>query len=185
MDMVRATGPGGISASSLPTNGSTASVGAELVDGRLHEPSTKAATAHGVMYALVALGIAPLDTAVAGLLGRWPTLHVVTATFYFLFVVGAMVPGILVSNQQVATQKFAAGHQVLGLLTVIVMFGLFAWGSVTGFLKKRAAKNKRREQPGAAAAAAVDPSPRAKLLSTVHTWTGRLIWLLFLINNGL
>lgn len=63
----------------------------------------------------MALGIAPFDSLVAGALGRststvrkrWAAwAHGFTAVAYVAFVVGAMVPGILVSREHVAVCLF-------------------------------------------------------------------------------
>lgn len=99
MDLLKATGPGGIGAG---LSGS-ASSSTTLTGNMLHRDENKAATAHGVLYAIVALAVAPFDTLVAAFLGsRWPWLHGATASFYFAFVTGAMVPGIIISRQHVA-----------------------------------------------------------------------------------
>jgi hypothetical protein len=61
----------------------------------------------------VALAVAPFDSLVAGALGtRWAWVHGITATVYFAFVLGAMVPGVIVSGEHVAvcfTLFFAVG----------------------------------------------------------------------------
>lgn len=50
----------------------------------------------------MALAVAPFDSLVAGAMGaRWAWVHGVTATLYFVFVIGAMVPGVLVSGEHV------------------------------------------------------------------------------------
>jgi MFS family permease len=99
MDLIRATGPGGIG-TGISGN---ASSGATVAPDWLRQDSSKAATAHGILYAIVALAVAPFDSLVAGALGsRWAWMHGVTASGYFAFVVGAMVPGVLVSREHVA-----------------------------------------------------------------------------------
>jgi hypothetical protein len=75
--------------------------------GGLHKDENKAATAHGILYAIVTLAVAPFDSLVAGALGtRWAWMHGVTATLYFAFVIGALVPGMLVSREHVAVCSF-------------------------------------------------------------------------------
>ncbi|KAK3353234.1 hypothetical protein B0T25DRAFT_206131 [Lasiosphaeria hispida] len=167
MDMVRATGAGGIG---TPSN---ATVGAALVGDGIYHVNNKAATAHGVVFVIAALIIAPFDSLVAGALSRWPTLHAFSATFYLLFVIGALVPGIIVSREHVATQNFGTPHQVLGLLTVAAMGVMFFWGIVLAVIRKGA---KNRGQ---------DPPEKSRVLSLVHRWVGRLVWLLFIINGGI
>jgi len=106
MDLTRATGPGGI-----PLTGTAAannvSVGAALTPAGLVRDDNKAATAHGILYAIITLAVAPFDSLVAGALGsRWAWLHGVTASVYFAFVIGAMVPGVIISGQHVAVCLF-------------------------------------------------------------------------------
>jgi hypothetical protein len=67
--------------------------------------SNQAATAHGVLYIIATLAVAPVDTLIAGACRRWSWLHGFTGTMYFLFVVGAMVPGIMISREHVVVSK--------------------------------------------------------------------------------
>ncbi|KAK4202408.1 hypothetical protein QBC40DRAFT_276694 [Triangularia verruculosa] len=163
IDIAKSTGPGGVG---TPTN-VTQHVSFPDDDSSLKKSSNKAATAHGILFAIVALAIAPFDTLVAAFLGRrWPKLHVVTGSTYFLFVLGAMIPGIVISREHILTAKMGTGHQVLGLLTVAVMFVMVVWGFVV-----------RRTQ-GAG-------GPAGGWMKQVHAWGGRGIWVALLINNGL
>ncbi|KAK3361116.1 hypothetical protein B0T24DRAFT_114491 [Lasiosphaeria ovina] len=170
VDMVKARGSLGGAAFGTLRN---ASDGANLVGSGLRRDTDKVATAHGAMFAAVALAVAPFDTLVTVALRRWPTLPMLSSLGYFALVIGAMVPGILISKEHILSQKFNTPHQVLGLLTIVLMFGVVAWGLALGFAKRAA---KRRGE---------DLSPRNQTLSTAHTWLGRLVWLFFLINNGL
>ncbi|KAK3389724.1 hypothetical protein B0H63DRAFT_464225 [Podospora didyma] len=169
VDMIKATGAaaGGLG---VPTNITS---GAVLVGDGLERDRNKAATAHGILFAIVALAVAPFDTLVAGALKRWPTLHAISSSLYFAMVIGALVPGIMISKEHILTQKFSTGHQVLGLITIVIMFGMVLWGIALMVIKKSA---KKRGQ---------EPPESSGLMSKVHTWVGRLVWLLFLINNGL
>lgn len=109
MDLVQATGPGGIGFAVIGSNTS----GAALVGDGLVRDSNKAAAAHGILYAVVALGVAPVDSLVARTLGRrLPGLHAFTASLYFAFVIGAMIPGILTSREQV---EVWAAHLIFSL----------------------------------------------------------------------
>ncbi|KAK4097819.1 iron reductase domain protein [Parathielavia hyrcaniae] len=169
VDLVRATGPGGIGSgfSGNATSGATMSA-----DG-LRRDSNKAATAHGILYAIVALAVAPFDSLVAGALGsRWAWLHGVTATIYLAFVMGAMVPGVLVSREHVTTQQFSTPHQVIGLLTIVAMTLMFFWGLSLSWIKRSA---KKRGQ---------EPPESTRLLGVTHRWVCRLIWVLLLVNVG-
>ncbi|KAK0717976.1 hypothetical protein B0T26DRAFT_309766 [Lasiosphaeria miniovina] len=190
VDMIKARGSLGGTVFGTLRN---ASDGANLVGSGLRRDTDKAATAHGAMFAAVALAVAPFDTLVTVALRRWPTLPMLSSLGYFALVIGAMVPGILISKEHILvsclghgnlesvppadsheqSQKFNTPHQVLGLLTIVLMFGVVAWGLALGFAKRAA---KRRGE---------DLSPRSQTLSTAHTWLGRLVWLFFLINNGL
>jgi hypothetical protein len=178
MDFVKATGPGGIGPDAIGNISLSTSTVLEG-DAFHRDNGDKAATAHGILYAIVALAVAPFDSLVAGVLGSkvggaaagW--VHGVTASVYFAFVIGAMVPGVVVSRQHVATQQFRTGHQVLGLLTIVVMTIMFLWGIALSWIKRSA---KKRGQ---------EPPESTQRLATVHRWACRLIWVLLLINVGL
>ncbi|KAK4235041.1 hypothetical protein C8A03DRAFT_37123 [Achaetomium macrosporum] len=174
MDLVKATGPRGIGFDAIGNVSSSSSTALE--GDAFHRDDDKAVTAHGILYAIVALAVAPFDSLVAGVLGSkgagaW--VHGVTASVYFAFVIGAMVPGVIVSRQHVATQQFRTGHQVLGLLTIVAMAVMFLWGIALSWIK-RSAKKRGREPPES-----------TQRLATVHRWVCRLIWALLLVNVGL
>ncbi|KAL2166971.1 hypothetical protein VTG60DRAFT_1894 [Thermothelomyces hinnuleus] len=171
IDLRKATGEGGIGEGISGGNSSDAVLSGER---GLVQDSNKAATAHGILYALVALAVAPFDSLVAGALGaRWAWVHGLTATVYFAFVIGALVPGVMVSREHVATQRFRTGHQVLGLLAVVALTIMFVWGIALSWIKRSA--NKRGQEP----------PENTRLLGMIHRWTCRTIWLLFLVNVGL
>lgn len=166
IDISKSTGPGGVG---TPTN-ITQHVTFPDDDPSLKKSSNKAATAHGILFAIVALAIAPFDNLVAAFLGRkWPKLHVATGSIYFLFTLGAMVPGLVISGQHVLTSKMGTGHQVLGLLTVAVMVVMVGWG---GWVRRRAAGGQEVVGNGG-------------WVKQVHAWGGRVIWVALLVNNGL
>ena len=113
MDLLLATGPGGLALDSGSPN--NASVGAALSADWLQRDNNKAATAHGILYAIVTLAVAPFDSLVAGALGsRWAWMHGVTATVYFGFVIGAMVPGVIISGQLVSVRLFFCAGRLVG-----------------------------------------------------------------------
>jgi preprotein translocase subunit SecG len=91
MNMVQASGPGGLPAASNTTSGAT-------LAGPLVKDGDKASTAHGVLMALVALVLIPFDVIIIGLF-KWPKLHVFTSSLVFLFVLVAMGLGIYVSTE--------------------------------------------------------------------------------------
>jgi hypothetical protein len=101
MDLVQATGPGGIPFGINATSGPTLT----KKNGLHQDGGNKAATAHGIMYAIVTLAIAPFDGLVAGAIGaKWAWMHGITASVYFAFVIGAMVPGVLVAREHVVVR---------------------------------------------------------------------------------
>ncbi|KAK3897603.1 hypothetical protein C8A05DRAFT_38837 [Staphylotrichum tortipilum] len=173
IDLLRATGPGGIGTDAV--SGNITSSGATLgPDGLQRDGGSKAATAHGILYAITALAVAPFDSLVAGALGKkWAWMHGVTATVYFAFVIGAMVPGVIVGGEHVATQKLRTPHQAIGLLTVVAMTIMFAWGIWLSWIK-RSAKARGQEPPAS-----------TRTLAAVHRWACRLIWALLLVSVGL
>ncbi|KAL2129681.1 hypothetical protein VTI74DRAFT_7447 [Chaetomium olivicolor] len=171
IDLRRAVGAGGIGAG---VSGASSSDTVTLTTDQLHQDSDKAAAAHGILYAIIALAVAPFDSLVAGALGsKWAWMHGVTATIYFLFVLGAMIPGVMVSEEHVLTQKFRTPHQVIGLLTIVAMTIMFVWGFSLSWIKRAA---KKRGQ---------GPPEKAKMLGAAHKWACRVIWALLLVNVGL
>ncbi|KAK0736221.1 hypothetical protein B0T21DRAFT_411408 [Apiosordaria backusii] len=168
INIPKSSGPGGVG---TPTNITSSHVTFPDDDPSLKKSTNKAATAHGILFAIVALAIAPFDTLVAAFLGRrWPTLHVATGGTYFLFVIGGMVPGILVSREHILTAKMGTGHQVLGLVTVGAMVVMVGWGFVV---------RKKAGQEGAGG------NGKGGWMKQVHAWAGRGVWVALLINNGL
>jgi hypothetical protein len=175
INLARATGPGGIPSSANNPDLTTPDAELSFSDGGgLHKSGdAKAATAHGILYAIVALAVAPFDSLVAGAMGsRWAWVHGITATVYFAFVLGAMVPGVIVSREHVTTQQFRTGHQVLGLLTVVALTLMFLWGIGLSWIKRSA---KKRGQ---------EPPESTRMLVVIHRWACRVIWVLLLVNVG-
>lgn len=91
MNMVQATGAGGVPLASNITSGAT-------LLGSLVKDGDKASRAHGFLMALVALVIIPLDAIIIGLF-KWPMLHVFTGSFVLFLVLTAMGLGIYVSTE--------------------------------------------------------------------------------------
>ncbi|KAL2159485.1 hypothetical protein VTH06DRAFT_2490 [Thermothelomyces fergusii] len=172
IDLRKATGKGGIGEGiSGGDSGNNVVLSGER---GLVKDSNGAATAHGILYAVVALAIAPFDSLVAGALGtRWAWVHGLTASAYLAFVVGALVPGIIISREHVATQQFRTGHQVLGLLTVVALAIMFVWGIGLSWIKRSADKRGQ------------EPPEKTRLLCRIHQWTCRTICVLLLVNVGL
>lgn len=97
----------------------------------------------------------------------------ISSTIYFALVIGALVPGIQISRTYVMTQKFRTGHQILGLFTIVLMFVMVLWGVFLVIVKKGAMKRGQA------------PPEKSALLGKIHKYVGWLIWVLFLVNNGL
>ncbi|KAL2267798.1 hypothetical protein VTJ83DRAFT_5075 [Remersonia thermophila] len=166
-DLLRATGPGGIP-SGVVGPSTNASSGAELVaeagggatptPGGIHRDSARPrAVAHGVLYAVAALAFAPLDTLLAGPSGR-------------------AGPGCTPARQpgeHVVTQTFRTPHQIIGLITVLLMAIMYFWGFAVSRIKRSA---KQRGQ---------EPPENTRYLAAVHRWVSRLVWLLLLVNVAL
>ncbi|KAK4454467.1 hypothetical protein QBC34DRAFT_434031 [Podospora aff. communis PSN243] len=167
VDLPRATGAGGIP---FPSTGTE---GAVLTGSVVATPRSKQSLAHGIVFAVATLVIAPADMIVAGALRRWPVLHSVSATVYVALAVGALVPGIAISREHFATRDYKTGHQVLGLIGVAVLFGMFLWGAGMGFA--RAAAKKRGEVV----------NKGDSIWGKVHRWVGRGLWILFIVDGGL
>ncbi|KAK0627313.1 hypothetical protein B0T14DRAFT_395922, partial [Immersiella caudata] len=167
IDLVRATGAGGVP---FPD---TRTVGASLIGGVVATPRSKQSLAHGIVFAVATLVIAPADMIIAGALRRWPVLHGVSATVYVALAIGALVPGIAISREHFATKGYATGHQVLGLIGVAVLFGMFLWGLGMG-VRRHAAK-KRGE----------DVNKGDSVWGKVHRWVGRGVWVVFIVDGGL
>jgi hypothetical protein len=91
MDMVQASGAGGVPEASNTTSGAA-------LAGSLVKDGDKASTAHGVLMALVALVMIPFDVIIIGLF-KWPRLHVFTSILVLFLVLVAMGLGIYVSTE--------------------------------------------------------------------------------------
>ncbi|KAM7216620.1 hypothetical protein V8F06_008031 [Rhypophila decipiens] len=170
LDMVQASSTSFLE---LPPAGTSSGANLSKADVIKQDGTDKGATAHGVIFAIVALLCAPFDVLVAGALKKWPTLHMISSTIYLALVIGALVPGIQISRTYVMTQNFGTGHQILGLFTIVLMFVMAFWGIFLVIVKKGA--KKRGEAP----------PEKSALLGKIHKYVGWLIWILFLINNGL
>jgi len=107
MDMVQAAGE---FEQDVTFTSQTASSGAAPVGAGIRKTKSKASTAHGVIFVLVALAAAPFDTLVAGALRRWPALHAASATVYLALVIGALVPGVMISKHYIAASPVLPHH---------------------------------------------------------------------------
>lgn len=80
----------------------TNSTGAQLVGGLVADTSNHGGLAHGVLMAVATLVIAPIDVLTAGLLGRWPVLHMMTSSVMTIFLLVGMGLGIQMSRLYIA-----------------------------------------------------------------------------------
>jgi hypothetical protein len=103
IDLLHASGPSSFLA--LPTPSNVTSHAVMAAGSPTEDGGSKASTVHGVLYAIVALAIAPFDSLVAATTanktGRWVWLQGISGALYFAFVLGAMVPGVIVSRELV------------------------------------------------------------------------------------
>ncbi|KAK3985996.1 hypothetical protein QBC44DRAFT_145118 [Cladorrhinum sp. PSN332] len=139
----------------------------------MRHTSAKASVAHGVLFAITAVAIAPFDMLVATFLKKWPKLHAVTTGGYFAFAMGAFVPGVVVSSQHIITKKFATPHQILGMITIVFMTLNLLLGVGLWHVKRRIWADFK------------DAPKTVTVLDKAHLWAGRLMWVLLLVNVGL
>jgi hypothetical protein len=193
LDMVAATGANYVG---FPSNAMDAMSGTGLAV--IDDHDNKSLT-HAILFVMLAIGVVPVDSIVAGMLRRWPMVHIFTSIAVVGFMIGGLVTGVEISKLYLAvsihsfrcsvlletrsniltmiggkqTQKYKTGHQVLGLITFAIVCLNFVVGIGHGKIISDA--KKRSQQP-----------PKASsMLGATHTWLGRLVWLLLVINNGL
>ncbi|KAK1759226.1 hypothetical protein QBC47DRAFT_294101 [Echria macrotheca] len=170
VDTRSTTGDGPVFESTIRNASNTALLDQE---GAVKTSSNKLALAHGVLFVVIILAIGPFDGLIALAFPNWPILQAVSSSIYVAFVIGAFVPGVLISRIYVATQQLRTPHQALGLLTVILVFLMYILGAGLGFIKRSAAKRGQA------------PPERAILLSNIHKWGSRAVWVLLVISGGL
>ncbi|OBT88244.1 hypothetical protein VE02_02776 [Pseudogymnoascus sp. 03VT05] len=163
MNMVQATGLGGVPLASNITSGAT-------LLGSLVKDGDKASKAHGFLMALVALVIIPFDVIIIGLF-KWPMLHVFTGSLVLFLVLTAMGLGIYVSTEYNRSKHFDSSHQVIGFISV---GGLLVLASIGIYLRRMQKTADKSDKAG-----------QNSKFTSIHTWAARCIWLLLIINNGL
>lgn len=190
MNMRQATGPGGV-----PFNPPAQSNGAALV-GTIQNDADNAHTAHGLVMVVATLAVAPVDAVAASLLRKWPILHILTSVVYLVFIVTGMALGVITSKEYILvslvyaagwipvaarltgnftqqTQNFNTGHQLFGFVIVALMALVGIFGTAHRLI---VASARRRDQ---------QPPEKSSLVRHIHMWSGRLIWVLLVINTGL
>lgn len=80
----------------------TNSTGAQLVGGLTEDTANHGGLAHGVLMAMATLVLAPIDVLIAGLLGRWPVLHMMTSAVMTIFLLAGTGFGIQMSRLYIA-----------------------------------------------------------------------------------
>ena len=181
MDMIQATGSGGVPLASNTTSGATL-VGPLVKDG------DKASKAHGFLMALIALVVIPFDVIIIEFF-KWPKLHIFTSSLVLFLVLTAMGLGIYVSTEYnrvrsprqiyaynelrtlLQSKHFDSAHQVIGFLSIGGLLVLALIGVHLHRMPKTVEKSDQARQ-----------IPRS---TSIHTWAARCIWFLLIVNNGL
>ncbi|CAJ2503233.1 Uu.00g106270.m01.CDS01 [Anthostomella pinea] len=159
MDLVHATGPGGVP--TITADEDTRSVAAVQGLSKTGKRDS-AAVAHAVIMVPVFVGIYPLGILVLRL-GDWVRWHAVNqGVAVVLFIVGAGL-GFKISGSYNRSKKFNTAHQVIGILIFIAIFAQFA----LGFLNHRAFKKTQKKTK----------------MAPIHVWLGRLIIVLGVVNG--
>ncbi|KAI0842533.1 putative iron reductase domain protein [Hypoxylon sp. FL0890] len=161
MDMVHATGPGGVP--TIDQSEDSTLVG--TVQG-LDEEGRKdmKAIAHAVFMVLVFVGFFPFGSFVLRLGGfvRW---HAVNQGFAFILAIIGSSLGFAISNTYNRSKMFNTAHQIIGLLVFLFLFAQFT----LGFLHHRKFKQTKETTK----------------LAPIHKWMGRLLLILGVINGFL
>ncbi|KAK5628982.1 hypothetical protein RRF57_004697 [Xylaria bambusicola] len=159
MDLVRATGEGGVP--EIPANENVTSVGAVRLSAETGQVDNKAIT-HAVFMILAFVGIWPFGILVLRI-GHSPRWHAINQVVAFGFVVVGAILGFTISLYYNRSKKFNTPHQIIGILVFIFSIGQL----VLGFLHHRA--YKKTQQP--------------TKMAPVHVWLGRLVILLGIVNG--
>ncbi|OTB01476.1 putative iron reductase domain protein [Hypoxylon sp. CI-4A] len=159
MDMVRATGPGGVPTIDRSENSTLVGT----VQGLSKEgKKDTAAVAHAVIMVLVFIGLFPFGSFVLRL-GGWVRWHGINQTFALVLAIIGSGLGFSISKTYNRSRKFNTAHQVIGILVFIFIFAQFA----LGFLHHRKFKQTKQTTK----------------LAPIHIWMGRVL-LIFGVVNG-
>ncbi|KAK8073566.1 hypothetical protein PG994_004465 [Apiospora phragmitis] len=162
LDMVRATGAGGVPVISQDGK-NPGRVGTTLrlqVEGK----TDRASAAHAIIMVFVFVGLFPFGTLVLRL-GNWVRWHAINQGFGGLLVIIGFGLGAYVSKLYNRSKNFSSAHQVIGIFIFIFVLGQFA----LGFFHHRMYQKTQK------------PSKMAP----IHVWLGRLIIVLGVINGFL
>ncbi|KAI3332886.1 hypothetical protein F4824DRAFT_474025 [Ustulina deusta] len=159
MDLVRATGAGGVPA--IPADENVTSVGAVQQLARTGYVDKKAIL-HAVFMVLAFVGIWPFGILVLRVGGsvRWHAIN--QAVAFGLVLVGAIL-GFVISTSYNRSKKFNTPHQIIGILVFVFVIAQLA----LGYLHHRI--YKKTQQP--------------TKMAPIHVWLGRLVILLGIVNG--
>ncbi|OCK85265.1 iron reductase domain protein [Lepidopterella palustris CBS 459.81] len=164
MDMNQATGLGGVPIPSTSMNGARL-VGDVVMDG------DKASVTHGILIVFAVLILYPLNVILVGFF-KSMKFHVVFSIIIMCFILAGFGVGIYVSGEYNRSKHFTSAHQIFGFIIVAIFIALAALGGLVS--------RQRRVQPTPAS----DAPRKASTLELAHTWTGRGVWVLAIINGG-
>ncbi|OCL01745.1 iron reductase domain protein [Glonium stellatum] len=168
MDMVQATGEGGVPGPSTSMNGASL-IGGVIIDG------DKASIIHAVLLAFAFLIMFPFNVALVGFF-KTAKLHMWFSGLITIFIIIGFALGIYVSGEYNRSKHFDSAHQIFGFIIIAIFIGVAAMG---GF---QARQHK-------AAPATSQPSSNGRReptkLDSTHKWVGRLLWVLGIVNGGL
>ncbi|KAI2624861.1 putative iron reductase domain protein [Hypoxylon sp. NC1633] len=161
LDMVRATGPGGVPTIDRSVN--SESVGA--VQGLSQEAAMDAgAVAHAVIMVLAFIGLYPLGVFVLRF-GNWVRWHGINQGIAVLLTIMGSGLGFSISKHYNRSKNFNTAHQVIGILIFIFIFAQFG----LGYFHHRTFKRTQQTTK----------------LAPIHVWMGRLILVLGVVNSFL
>ncbi|KAI0102743.1 iron reductase domain protein [Nemania sp. FL0031] len=159
MDLVRATGAGGVP--EIPTSENITSVGVVQQSGKTGYVD-KRAILHAVFTILAFVGIWPFGILVLRVGGsvRWHAIN--QAVAFGLVLIGAIL-GFIISTSYNRSKKFNTAHQVIGIIVFIAVIAQLALGS----LHHR--KYEKTQQP--------------TKMAPIHVWLGRGVIVLGIANG--
>ncbi|KAI0399800.1 hypothetical protein F4802DRAFT_587782 [Xylaria palmicola] len=159
MDLVRATGAGGVPV--IPASENVTSVGAVQRSASTGHVDRKAIL-HAVFMIFAFVGVWPLGILILRVGGsvRWHAIN--QAVAFGLVLVGAIL-GFVISTSYNRSKKFNTAHQVVGIIVFIAVIAQLA----LGYLHHR--KYKKTQGP--------------TKLAPIHVWLGRIVIPLGIVNG--
>ncbi|KAI1372909.1 putative iron reductase domain protein [Hypoxylon crocopeplum] len=158
LDMVHATGPGGVPTIDRSEN-STLVATVQVSSEEAKKDSL--AVAHAVIMVFAFIGLYPLGAFVLRL-GGWVRWHGINQSLaLFLTIIGSGL-GFSISKRYNRTTKFNTAHQVIGILIFIFIFAQFG----LGYFHHRTFKKTQQTTK----------------MAPIHVWMGRLLLVLGVVN---